>query len=69
MKELFRILWTETGWPRLTTTERVKAAYFGLSLLMLLGCAATSPWGVLLQVANLGVAAKIVGTIKVASDE
>lgn len=69
MKELFRILWTETGWPRLTTAERAKAAYFGLSLLALPIFAAVSPWGVLLLVANLGIAAKIVGTIRGIYDE
>lgn len=69
MKELIRIFWTETGWPRLTTTERAKAAYFGISLLALLGSAAISPMGVLLLVANLGIAAKIVGTIKGIHDE
>ena len=37
MKELWNILWVESGWARLTIKERIKMMYFILSLFLVWG--------------------------------
>ena len=56
MKELWRILWFESGWAQLTWKQRAVAVYVCLSLMACLGLAESSNILIMFGiVANLGV--------------
>lgn len=64
MKELWKILWEDSGWAALTMGERIKAIYFCLSLFVCIVLAEAPFLWLLVAVANLVVSVKAVKTIK-----
>jgi len=59
MKELWRILWVESGWAQQTWKQRAVAAYVCLSLLACFGIAESHILVVTGVVANLCVAVSL----------
>ena len=64
MKELWNILWVESGWAKLTIKERIKMTYFMLSLFLVLASAEASMWILIAATLNFAISAKMVRTIK-----
>lgn len=64
MKELWNILWVESGWASLTIKERIKMMYFMLSFLLVLASAESSIWLLGVTTLNFAISGKIVRTIK-----
>lgn len=64
MKELWKILWVESGWAKLTIEERIKMKYFMLSLFLVLASAESSIWLLGATTLNFALSGKIVRTIK-----
>lgn len=63
MKELWNILWVESGWASLTIKERIKMMYFVLSFMLVLA-SAESIWFLLVTTLNFAISTKVVRTIK-----
>lgn len=64
MKELWNILWVESGWASMTIKERIKMMYFMLSFLLVLASAESSIWLLIATTLNFAISGKIVRTIK-----
>lgn len=64
MKELWNILWGESGLARLTIKERIKMMYFVLSFMLVLASAESSIWLLLVTTLNFAISGKLVRTIK-----
>ena len=64
MKELWNILWVESGWAKLTIKERIKMTYFMLSLFLVLASAESPIWLLVAATLNFAISGKIVRTIK-----
>lgn len=64
MKKLLRTLWIESGWSVLTVTERIKMAYFVLSLFLLVASAESTIRVMALATINFSISGILVRTIK-----
>lgn len=64
MKELWNILWVESGWASLTIKECIKMMYFVLSFMLVLASAESSILFLLVTTLNFAISGKLVRTIK-----
>lgn len=64
MKELWNILWVESGWASLNIKERIKMMYFVLSFMLVLASAESPIWFLLVTTLNFAISGKLVRTIK-----
>ena len=64
MKELYKILWVESGWSKMTWKQRLVAVYFGLSMGMVLMCAESKWWILAIMCMNAALSGVIAKNTK-----